>query len=74
LYVKGLIPFERTLAVDDSGDEYFSGPQIYVEYGERGPFAGYRVYVEDIQPYARRQADADPGTRLQVFPKESRRS
>ena len=74
LYVKGLIPFERILAVDDSGDEYFDGPQIFVEYDKVGPFSAYLVYVEDIQMYAKRQAAADPGTRVQVFPKELRRT
>jgi len=73
LYVKGLIPFERILAVDDSGDEYCDGPHILIEYVSRGAFDQVFAYVEDIQSFSRRSAPPEPTTRVHVFPAETRR-
>lgn len=69
-----LIPYERILGIDDSGDQYFTGPQLYVEYDARGPFeAWYSIYVQNIESFGATRLYIEEGTRIEVFPANCRR-
>jgi hypothetical protein len=75
VYVQGYIPIGKVLAVDDVGDEYFDGPQLYVDFSDpkRGPYSGYSAYVQNIDFNNRVKAHADDATRVKVFPDDLRR-
>jgi hypothetical protein len=48
LSVRGLIPYERILAIDDVGDEFFDGPQLHCRYESGTPFIGAHGYVDPV--------------------------
>lgn len=76
LMVSGYVPLRNIIAIDDMGDDVFSGVHIYVPFsGESGPFDGYFIRVEPIgrSAFARRTHDPDALTRIDVFPAHLKR-
>jgi hypothetical protein len=68
-----VLPYENVIDIDEKGDDWFKGPHIYVvEFDPvRGPFREYRrVKLKTIDKWSSRQADADPRTRVEKFPRD----
>lgn len=72
-----VLPYESIVDIDDEGDEFFQGPQIYVEPFTpqgRGPFADFeRVELKAAGTYGRHCA-ARKETRVKVFPRRGEES
>jgi hypothetical protein len=67
-----VLPYESVIDIDEKGDEWFDGPHIYVAEFDpvRGPFRDYRrVKLATTVQWAPRQADPDPKTRVEKFPR-----
>jgi hypothetical protein len=72
LRVRGLIPYERIVAVDDLGDDLFDGPQLYVEYVSDSPLDGAYGLLQTLSGYG---GGSYPPleTRIVFFPPHLRR-
>jgi len=71
-YEEGLIKYERIVDIDPEGDEFFSGPHIFVTGWDKkqGPFDGEYQYFEHGSSYNREVVYPDPKKRLKFFPKK----
>ncbi|HRN87407.1 hypothetical protein [Hyphomicrobium sp.] len=68
-----VLPYEQVIDIDETGDEWFGGPHIYVMpfSSQRGPFHDYvRVKLATISSWDPRSAEADPAKRVQRFPRK----
>ena len=63
--LRGHIPFEAILAIDEDGDPHFDGPHIYVQQWDtaNGPFSGFSRTLEGIDQY--RPITAIPDSKAQ---------
>ena len=51
--VKALVPYDTILDIDDLGDEYFSGPHVYVPFNaSSSPYSDYIASVTSTDSYA----------------------
>lgn len=68
----GYIPYENILEVDESGDEYFDNPHIFVQRFPSGKLYG-RPYMPSIHPdnnfTSLRRFDPKKYKRVKIFPK-----
>lgn len=75
LSIRIIIPYDRIIAIDDVGDEYFAGPQIYCRYVNGLPNEGMYSLVESVQRFGRQgfwvDGPSDPN-RIVKFPDEFR--
>ncbi len=71
----GVIPYDRIIAVDDVGDDYFSGTHVFCRYGHGTPVAYSQVALRPMKPNGfpptRLDGHEDP-RRVEKFPKEFR--
>jgi hypothetical protein len=60
--------------IDESGDEWFKGPHIYVaEFDpDRGPFRDHVREMIATRGLSARQVEADPATRVQKFARKTK--
>jgi hypothetical protein len=75
LSVRGVIPYERILAIDEVGDEFFSGPHVLCQYVEARPLAFAYARVEPLDKFLGARlyvGDVNEG-RVEKFPKGFRR-
>lgn len=67
-----VIPYDRILAIDESGDEYFDGPHIYVPPFSadslNGPFDDH-TWTSLKSNRSTTQVTADPDLRIVLFPR-----
>lgn len=75
LNVLAVIPYDRILAIDDVGDEYFDGPHVYCQYVDGWPFAGAHARVEPLDRFvaATIWVGTNDPRRISKFPQEFRR-
>ncbi|MFC6792969.1 restriction endonuclease [Methylobacterium komagatae] len=64
-----VLPYDRILAIDEDGDEFFSHPHVYVApFGERGPFADYcPIKLENNEHWNKVQISPLESTRIAFF-------
>ena len=65
-----ILPYENILAIDETGDEFLSGPHIYVGRFEResGPFLpGRLTKLESAGRFSEKTCDPDPDKRVEIF-------
>jgi hypothetical protein len=75
LRLVGVIPYNRILAVDDVGDEYFELPQIYCRYEGRWPFSTIYGSIDRVERTGNsdiKWVERDDPARIQRFPTEFR--
>ena len=68
-----VLPYDKILAIDGDGDEYFQGPHIYVEpfVEQQNPFAPYWPFKLETIGYSKRDCDGDKDKRVEVFPRSA---
>lgn len=75
LEVINLLPYENILAIDEDGDEYFRGPQVFAPFvGERGPFSGVQFVSLRTSGASSIEIYPDKANRIEHFPEEMRNS
>lgn len=72
MHINGRMPYERVLAIDEVGDELFSGPIIYVDSQDRWLFDGTYAYIQPNSSFAE-AVPCEAHTRIEVFPASTRR-
>jgi hypothetical protein len=76
LNIKIRIPYDRILAIDDTGDQFFDLPQVYCVYDESGyPSARSVVVVKPFRPWkgGGLLVQRNDPRRIAHFPPEARR-
>jgi hypothetical protein len=71
----GVIPYERIIAIDDVGDDYFSGAHIFCRYERGSPISSSRIVLQPVKPNGLppiRLDHPDSARRIEMFPKEFR--
>lgn len=71
----GVIPYDRIIAIDDVGDDYFSGAHIYCRYERGSPIASSRIVLQPVKANGLapiRLDRPDGARRVEMFPKEFR--
>lgn len=73
--IESLIPYDRILAIDEDGDEWFSGPHVYVSFDERHepPYVGMFISIE-TNGHKGRTISPKRENRIEYFPKEMRKN
>ncbi len=74
LNVFGVIPYDRIVAIDEAGDEFFEGPQVYCQFIDGVPFTGTNALVDPVERFGARGiwvGDDDEG-RIEKFAPEMR--
>jgi hypothetical protein len=69
-----VLPYDNILAIDETGDDCFDGPHIYVARfdGKAAPFLpGVSTKLETIDRYSPRRCRADPEKRVQIFDRKT---
>lgn len=73
LTAESLIPYEKIIAIDEFGDEYVDGPQLYVPFsGENGPFEEGQFVSLRTNGYSGREISPEWEDRVEYFPEEMR--
>jgi hypothetical protein len=69
-----ILPYESIMDIDESGDEWFKGPHIYVaEFDpDRGPFRDHVREMIATRGLSARQVEANPATRVQKFARKTK--
>ena len=65
-----VLPYDNILAIDETGDDFFGGPHIYVARfdGKTAPFLpGVSTKLKTVDQYSPRGCHADPDKRVKVF-------
>lgn len=76
LHVLAVIPYNRILAIDDVGDEYFDLPQLYCQYDGRWPFGPNYASVKRVGGFGNadtKWVEPQDPARVERFPAEFRR-
>jgi hypothetical protein len=65
----GLVRFDEMLVIDDKGVDPHKFPHIFVEFSDKGPFAGVFRYLEVSRGYGEPQTfDVKDWKRVKIFP------
>jgi hypothetical protein len=70
--LSGLIPYTSILAIDEVGDEYFSGPIVYVAAPSDRLFDLAAAHIEPVDKFTWGWAPCDPALRVEKFPSATR--
>lgn len=75
LNIHTIIPFDRILAIDEIGDEYFDEVHLYCRYEGGIPFDGSYFAIEPVDTFQQNRIWVDGSKderRIEKFPSEFR--